>query len=114
MATIKIYQLLGKRIPVTRESAHRMEGVLAAALADDPGEVELDFHGVEGLTPSFLDETLSIIEKLGSGSEHPPLRVSVKHTLTHLSSKFAAVARGHQLTITGSDSEGWIITKERK
>lgn len=109
-----VYELLGKRILVTRESARKIQGELAAILCQSPGEVELDFHGIEGLTPSFLDETLSVIEESIRESDSSALRVVIKNPPTHLSSKFAAVARGHKLVIVESNEGNWIISRERK
>lgn len=114
MKTVGVYELLGKRILVTRESARSIQRELAAALSDNQGEVGLDFHKVEGLTPSFLDETLSVIEECIGEKASSTLRVVIKNPPTHLSSKFAAVARGHHLAIIESIDGDWNISRERE
>jgi len=108
--TLKIFDLLGKRILVTRESARTIQPVFAAALGEGNGEVGLDFAGVEGLTPSFLDETLSIMEECVQSYPGARLRVVVTNPPTQLSSKFMAVGRGHHLTIKVVESGAWIIS----
>ena len=63
MKPLGIYDLLGKRVLVTRDSARAIQQQIAGELLDGRGEVVLDFEGVLGLTPSFLDETLHIVEE---------------------------------------------------
>ena len=111
MKTVNIYELLQRHILVTRDSARSIQPALAAALANSRGEVALDFLGVDGLTPSFLDETLAIIEECFDGADLTPLRVLVENPPTRLSSKFAAVGRGHGLSIEESDGGDWIISR---
>ena len=94
-----MYDLLRKRVLVTRGSARSIETKLAAALAEGNGEIALDFTGVDGITPSFLDETLTIIEESAKQRTQGPVRVTVEHLPTQFSSKFAAVGRAHGLDI---------------
>ena len=112
MITLKIYDLLKRRVLVTRDSARSIQADLKAALIEGQGQVTLDFHGVDGLTPSFLDETLSIIEECTRAERRTGLRVTVANSPTQLSSKFAAVGRGHRLEMKESDHATWIISAE--
>ena len=80
-------------------------------MAEGHGEIAMDFTGVDGLTPSFLDETLTVIEECLDGTSDKQLLVKVMNPPTQLSSKFAAVARGHDLLIKESDSGAWIISR---
>ena len=82
---------------------------LADALAEGGGEVTLDFAEVDGLTPSFLDEILSVLEECVLASGGGRLRVEVTNSPTQLSSKFAAVSRGHGLVAEDLGDRTWII-----
>ena len=112
MRTLKIHDFLKRRVLVTRDSARAIQAELKAALIDGQGQVTLDFDGVDGLTPSFLDEILSIIEESTGGKSRSRLQITVTNPPTQLSSKFAAVGRGHGLAIKESDHTSWIISAE--
>ena len=111
MRTIKIYELLQRRVLVTRGSAREIEPELVAALVEGQGEVEIDLFSVGGLTPSFFDETLAIFEEKMADTNGEQFRLTVRNPPTQLSSKFVAVGRGHGLTVTESESGAWIISK---
>ena len=111
METLKIFDLMGKRVLVTRGSARAIQSNLAAALSEEEGQVALDFFGIDGLAPSFLDEILSVVEDCIQDTSHNQLQIMVMNSPTQLSSKFAAVGRGHGLTIRESGSGTWIISK---
>jgi len=114
MGTVMIYDLVGKRVLVTRQSARTIDPMLAIAVAEDEGEVVLDFSGVDGITPSFLDEILAIIEKHLRASQEGKFRVIVANPPTRLSAKFSAVGRGRGLSIGESERGAWIITKHEQ
>ena len=111
MPSLKIYDLLKKRVLVTRDLARSLQPQLAAALVEGRGEVELDFSEVAGLTPSFLDETLAVLEECAQETPSGEFRVIVKNPPTELSSKFAAVGRGHELSVRMSDGGTWVISR---
>lgn len=104
MKTLRMYDLLDKRFLVTRASARAFSQELAAALAEGYGEVALDFSGVEGLTPSFLDEILTVIEECVSRISEMQPRVTITNSPTQLSSKFALLGKGHNLAIKESSN----------
>ena len=110
MKTLKIFDLLRKRNLVTRKSARTIQPVFAAAVGQGNGEVGLDFAAVDGLTPSFFDETLSVVEECVQSCPGAHLRVVVTNPPTQLSSKFMAVGRGHRLTMKVAESGAWIIS----
>ena len=111
METLRIFDLIGKRVLVTRGSARSIQSNLAAALSDGEGQVALDFFGVDGLAPSFLDEILSVVEDCIQDTSDNQLQIMVINSPTQLSSKFAAVGRGHGLSIRESGSGTWTISK---
>lgn len=113
MTTVKMYDLERKRILVTRQSARGIEPILCAAMVEGQGQIALDFSGVDGVTPSFLDETLAVIQKCIQTTQGKEFRLLVVHPPTRLSAKFAAVGRARGLSISESESGTWIITGER-
>ena len=109
MLPVKIYDLLHKQVLVSRDTARAIQPQLVAALVEGQGELVLDLSDVDGLTPSFFDETLSIIgEALPPGSESR-FRLTILNPPTKLSNKFKAVGRVHGLTAEERDGVGWII-----
>lgn len=114
MMTLRIFDLVRKHVLVSRDSARTIQPHLAAALADGLGELVLDLTDVDGLTPSFFDETLSIVEEALSAGPESHFRLTVKNPPTTLSNKFRAVARVHGLTVEESEDVGWIIERERR
>ena len=111
MNSVMIHDLLDKRILVSRESARSIELKVAAALAEGDGELILDFTGVEGISPSFLDETLSIVEDCSQAVGPRHIHIVLKNPPTLMSEKYAAVARGHDLEIIASEMGDWIISR---
>jgi hypothetical protein len=110
METVSVYNLMHRRALVTRQSARMIRSALADALMRSPGEVALDFSGVEAVTPSFVDEVLTVLSELLSSTGRSKLRVLFLNSPTRLSEKFAAVGRGHHLKMTESDQGAWTIT----
>ncbi len=111
METLRMFDLMGKRILVARGSARAIQSNLAAALSEGDGQVALDFFGIDGLASSFLDEILSVVEDCIQDTSHNQFRITVINSPTQLSSKFTAVGRGHGLSIRESGSGTWIISK---
>ena len=114
MRTLKILDLIPRRVLVTRASARSIEANLAGALSDGQGEFTLDFSGIDGLTPSFLDEILSILDEHTQDTTGRQYTVTMANPPTELSSKFAAVGRGHAATIDRSPGGSWIVSRGKQ
>ena len=110
MKSVMIRDFLDMRVLVSRETARSIEPKVAAALSEGNGEAILDFTGVEGISPSFLDETLSVIEDCGLAVGWEHFQVVLRNLPALSSDKFAAVARGHDLEINASEVGDWIIS----
>lgn len=95
---------------VTRASARSIQSDLRTALMEGQGKVTLDFRGIQGLTPSFLDETLSIIEESMRLTADKHLEVTLINPPTELSSKFSAVSRGHGLVMSDTEAGTWVMS----
>lgn len=100
---------LGRRVLVTRESARSLEADLRRAVSAGGGEVLLDFSGVDGITPSFLDETLGLIQEAYEAAQPGGLLVRVLSPPTRLTAKFEAVGRGRGLSIREGSGSEWVI-----
>lgn len=117
MTTLKIQDVLPDRILIGRDSARLLSSELSAALArQDESEtgslcsLTLDFAGVEGVAPSFMDELLRVLEECvrerGSERVHcliianPPMRLSLK---------FSAIARSHAMSIEAMSDGSWVL-----
>ncbi len=104
---------------VSRESARRLEDALRTAMArttthENAGcttPAIVDFEGVEGVAPSFLDELLSIFESIigAEGNDRVPCLI-VANLPTRLSLKFEAVARGHGMSVQALPDGSWFLT----
>ena len=122
MHTLRVNDVLKDRILVSRESAHLLEDAMRAMLPDarTPGNpsgttsMGVDFEGIEGIAPSFLDELLSIFESLiGSETNGRERCLVIVNPPTRLSLKFEAVARGHGMSVRALPDGSWLLTDSR-
>ncbi|MEX2246746.1 MAG: DUF4325 domain-containing protein [Dehalococcoidia bacterium] len=111
--SIGLFELLGRRVLVTRESARKVQHVLDRALETSAAgvEIDLDFSNIEAITPSFIDEALHVVTEITARDEGKGMRLVFMNLPTRLSEKFVAVARAHDLVVTEEDDKTWIITR---
>jgi len=122
MRALRVNDVLRDRILVSRESAHLLEDAINTMMgaerpsgdSSDTTSIAVDFEGIEGIAPSFLDELLSIFESI-IGSEPAGLERSlvVANPPTRLSLKFEAVARGHGMSVRALTDGSWLLTVAR-
>jgi|GEM_PF-2266511 len=121
MCTVQVNKILKDKILVSRESAHLLEGAMMAMIAaartpEKPSgttSVAVDFEGVEGIAPSFLDELISVFESvLGSVDRELDRRLLVANPPTRLSLKFEAIARGHGMSARALTDGSWVLTNK--
>lgn len=122
MLMLRVHDVLKDRILVSRESARLLESALSSTMvsAGTAGEacgtmpVTVDFEGIEGIAPSFLDELLSIFESLiGAETNGVERCLIVANPPTRLSLKFEAIARGHGMSIRALSDGSWFLTGTR-
>lgn len=122
MHTFRVRDVLQDRILISRESARLLENALGAMMvsarapgdASGAGPLTVDFEGVEGIAPSFLDELLSVFESLvGAESNAGERSLIVANPPTRLSLKFEAVARGHGMAVRALPDGSWSLTSAR-
>ena len=119
MRTLRIHDVLKERILVSRESARLLENAIKTMTvsegkqgeACDTTPISVDFDGVEGMAPSFLDELLSVFESvIGPDADGCERCLIVANPPTRLSLKFEAVARGHRMSIRALPDGSWLLT----
>lgn len=129
MRTLRVHDVLTDKILITRESARLLEDALKTIMvsAVAPGEgcdqtsVTVDFEGVEGMAPSFLDELLSVFESVIGAETTSKTSLPggcvrsliVANPPTRLSLKFEAVARGHGMSVRALPDGSWLLTDAR-
>ncbi|MBI4716746.1 MAG: STAS-like domain-containing protein [Planctomycetes bacterium] len=109
------------RILVSRESARLLEAPLRAAMTPAPDDggvgntepLTVDFRGVEGIAPSFLDELVTLFESLLAEAGGGERQLILSHPPTRLSSKFEAMARGHAMSVQLQPDGSWLLAKSR-
>lgn len=117
MHSLRVNDVLKDRVLVSRESARLLEDQLTAVLASamprrehDALTVTVDFAGVEGIAPSFLDELLKVFESVASSAAiKSECRLIISNPPTRLSLKFEAVARGHQMSLQALGDGSWLL-----
>lgn len=108
---IGVHNILKRPVLISREAARTLQAPLATAVTANGSSaagVVLDFAGISGVAPSFVDEMIKILEELlAPGPAKPPLRLTITNVPMRLSSKFSAIARGHSLSIEASPDGSW-------
>lgn len=108
MGTLIIHELLPSRALVSRESAREVQHALTARARLNQ-ELIIDFAGVDALAPSFVDELLNVLRVTLRNVGNTRFQVRFTNMPTQLSSKFAAIARAHELIITEVSPGSWLI-----
>ena len=106
---IGIFERLRTRALVTRESARRLHPPINDLLAKGTDEISLDFSGTLGITPSFVDELLQVIQDNLRDHGIPKLQLMLKNPPTRLSLKFTALAKGRGAQLKDSEASTWVI-----
>ena len=106
---IQIHDLLKRRAVITRHSARAIGEALRSALEGAKGELIVDFAGVEAVTPSFVDELLSVIEEVTATESRIAVRLLFVNLPTRLSAKFAAIGRARGVEIREAQPGSWTI-----
>jgi hypothetical protein len=110
MSRLVLHDVLKNRVLVTRASARGLAPAIDSAIREARGVLKLDFSRVDGFTPSFLDELISVVEESFAQLNADSFRVEILNPPTALSAKFAAIGRGRALSLTESGG-GWTIER---
>lgn len=114
-----VFDIVGQRVLVSRESARRVKPTLRQAAAAGPESLRLNFSGARGVAPTFLDEVLLVAEECiaesindagaaGAGDEGAtPMAVIFANPPTALAAKHHAIARAHGRTLRQTENGDW-------
>lgn len=69
----------------------------------------MDLSEVRGMTPSFFDETLTIVEE-AIGERDNRSQLTIASPPTDLSSKYVAIGRAHRMSVRESEDGDWVIS----
>jgi hypothetical protein len=108
MTSIRIFDLIGKKALVTRDSANVLREFLRTHIHENV--VKLDFDGIDAVTPSFVDEVLAVIDETFRTRGHSEFRVQFLNPPTRLSSKFLAIGKGRGLDVQEAEDHSWTLT----
>lgn len=111
MTTVKIHDILKRRVLVTRESAKVLKPILSAAVSRCEGKSFLDFSGIAGVTPSFIDETLAIIEEVLQPQNGNLCELEMLNFPSQLSPQLLRAGKRHGLLIRKESDTALIISK---
>lgn len=102
------------KILLARETAQRLREPMTQAMRSaEVGELEIDYRGVEGMGPSFVDELLAVVEELITDRARSRVHIVFTHPPARLSLKFTAVGRGRGYTAAERGDGSWILTPVR-
>ncbi len=106
MPIVNVRNVINVSIGVSRESARLLADALPPSNVS-AGLFELDFQGVEGMAPSFLDELFWVLDAASNGSRWQAVFVNLS---TEFSSKFQAIARSRNVEVK-SEPRIWSIER---
>lgn len=109
MDDVKVFDVVGQHVLVSRESARSIKPLLAAVNRDDG--LRLDFSGARGVAPSFLDEALLVAEEYIRDCGQPDAPVIFGQPPTALAAKHHAIARAHGRTLVVNEDGDWEFRK---
>ena len=107
MEGVKVFDILGKPVLTSRQSARLIEPVLLRQPHAEGGSLCLDFSGTHGVSPSFVDETLRVAEEHVNKSGRRNATVIFAHLPTKMSSSHHAIARAHGRTLVVNEDGDW-------
>ena len=111
MKGVRIFDIVGQNVLVSRESARSIKAVLEVGEISGEGMLRLDFSGARGVAPSFLDEALLVAEEFLAESGKPGATVIFAQPPTVLAAKHHAIARAHSRTLVETENGDWEFRK---
>ena len=121
MPSLRVFDIVGQNVLVSRESARSVKEALAARETAGERTLSLDFSGARGVAPSFLDESLLVIEQhirdcgqRDCGQRdcgQPDTTIIFIQPPTVLTAKHHAIARAHGRTLVLTENGDWEFRK---
>ena len=107
MKGIKVFDIIGLNVLVSRESARSLKTALSSWEDDEYSHYCLDFSGARGVAPSFLDEALLVAEEHIRDCGQPDAVIIFVQPPTVLAAKHHAIARAHGRTLVENENGDW-------
>lgn len=111
MPSLRVFDIVGQNVLVSRESARSVKEALAAREVGEERTLSLDFSGARGVAPSFLDESLLVAEEHNRDCGQPDATIVFVQPPTVLAPKHHAIARAHGRTLVVTESGDWEFRK---
>ena len=111
MPSVRVFDIVGRPVLVSRESARSIKPKLGEGQDDHDSLLRLDFSGARGVAPSFLDEALLVAEEWLRDSGQPDATVTFAQPPTVIAAKHHAIARAHGRTLVVTESGDWEFRK---
>lgn len=110
MKSVNVFDIVGRNVLVSRESARSVKAALLSGDRVD-GPLRLDFYGARGVAPSFLDEALLVAEECLQDAGRPAATVVFAQPPTVLAAKHHAIARAHGRALVVNADGDWEFRK---
>ena len=114
MTTVRIRDLLGRRILVTRASARSIKPILAAAIERAEHQLDLGFTAIAGAAPSFLDETMAVIDEITSVTDQQRTKVRLLNLPPRLWTNVVKAGKRHGLMLERQSGAVVTISKPER
>lgn len=111
MKAVKVFDIVGQNVLVSRESARSIKAVLEIGEISGERMLRLDFSGARGVAPSFLDEALLVAEEYIRDCGQPDATVIFAQPPTVMAAKHHAIARAHGRTLVETENGDWEFRK---
>ena len=111
MTSIRVFDIVGQNVLVSRESARGIKEALKTEETSGKRLLRLDFCGARGVAPSFLDEALLVAEEFLAESDQADTTIVFSQPPTVLATKHHAIARAHGRTLVVTDIGDWEFRK---
>jgi hypothetical protein len=108
---VRVFDIVGQPVLVSRESARSVKPMLAKRAGDGDGKLCLDFSGARGVAPSFIDEALLVAEECLRESGQPDVTIIFAQPPTILAAKHHTIARAHGRTLVETENGDWEFRK---
>lgn len=107
MSSISVRAAIEMPIAVSRDSARKLKLAMDEAFRIS-SRAEVDFSGIEAITPSFLDELVRVSEEGAGAALWSVVLLNMPSALT---SKFATIGRSHRVPMEAA-KDRWFLTPQ--
>lgn len=103
---INVSKHLRFRMLVTREAARNLEPFVRQS-DFTASAISFDLNGIAGMTPSFFDEILIIMDEVTGNQRKIRPDITIRNPPTEPSRKFQTVAKAHNRSLLRDHAGNW-------